>query len=106
MIEPAGVSISLSVSIAAVALGSIALLIATVALALIIGLKNSTHQVVWKPMEPKEMEDPFAKEEVEFPDLSELVGQQNPNKKFNNEIPVEEEPFNDPTDVFETSNKF
>lgn len=76
-----------------------ALTIGCVALAFVIGLKNSTHQVVWKPVETEKL-DPFALTE----DEEEEVFETNPNKRikkekpfepYKNDLPQKEEPFLD-----------
>lgn len=76
----------------AIVIGSIALLLSCVSISLIMGIKNSTHQVVWKELEPKVEEDAFHYEETppEF----------NPNKR------MKKEEFTDLNDPAETANNW
>jgi hypothetical protein len=80
------------IAIASVIIASIALLISCVSLCLFIGIKNSTHQVVWKEVEPKNEVDDLFEDAIE---------EQNPNKRVKRE-----EPFYDPTDPTETANNW
>ncbi|MBA3754831.1 MAG: hypothetical protein H0X02_00750 [Nitrosomonas sp.] len=94
-------SIELITAIVALIIGGAALTVASTALAFIIGLKNSTHQVVWKPLEPEKVEadDSFSTEIQE-----DAVVLNNPNKRFKNVIKKDEEPFADVSDPAVTSN--
>jgi hypothetical protein len=84
------------ISCLAILFSLVALGVGVAALALVIGLKNSTHQVVWKPIEPEEkQEDPFVSFDEEIKDM------ENPNKR----IP-KEEPFADLSDPAVTSNNW
>lgn len=96
-------SIELIFAIVAVIIGGIALCLSTISLALIVGVKNSTHQVVWKPLdEPRVDEaDQFTED---GPDTSNVLN--NPNKKFKNEIPKEEPEFADLSSPEVTSNQW
>lgn len=91
------------ISALALILAVIALIVALAALAFIIGVKNSTHQVVWKPVEPAEsQDDPFS---TGSPDEDETEFDENPNKrfkKFTNDVKTEE-PFVDLDDPSEVS---
>jgi hypothetical protein len=75
-----------------------ALIIGCVALSFVIGLKNSTHQVVFKPVDETKEMDPF------FPEVEEkaedLLGE-NPNKRIK-----KEESFADLSDPNVTSNNW
>lgn len=64
----------------------------TIALILVYGMKNSTHQVVWKNVTPpEENTDPFAGEHDE-----EEVGE-NPNKKIKKSKVDDDVDLSDPT---------
>lgn len=89
-------SLVLGIGIAALIIGTLALIAGGAALAIVIGLKNSTHQVVWKPLEPEKHEDPFT-EEAEEEELTE-----NPNKRIKRQN--DEEDFADLDDPTVTSN--
>lgn len=72
--------VELALAIVAVIIGGTALTVGSIALAIVIGIKNSTHQVVWKSLEePKKGEDdPFEEDmDEQFADLD-----VNPNKKL------------------------
>lgn len=86
-------SAELIFAIVATIIGGLALAISTIALALIVGIKNSTHQVVWKPLEEPKQDDPFAFEPEEEENLL-----NNPNKRFKNDLPKEEPEFADLSD--------
>ena len=97
-------------SIAAI-LSTVALIIGCVALTFVIGVKNSTHQVVWKEADPHKNDDPFTEDEEDFEIQSEPI--ENPNKrikpttykKFENaELLKAEESFRDLDDPSITSN--
>jgi hypothetical protein len=77
-----------------------ALTVACVALAYVIGLKNSTHQVVWKPVDPAEA-DPFTAQAEEEEETEEFKPYENPNKRIK---PAAEEDFADLSDPSVTSN--
>jgi arylsulfatase A-like enzyme len=66
-----------AIALSALIMASIAAMAAFVSISLVVGLKNSTHQVVWKQMEEPKVDsfDPFAtgEEEKEFGE--------NPNKR-------------------------
>jgi hypothetical protein len=86
-----------------------ALIVGTAALAMVIGLKNSTHQVVWKPLEPPKDEDPFAAILGEEPDEVELEGLHpslNPNKRKKKEESKPAEEFADLDDPSVSSNNW
>jgi ABC-type metal ion transport system substrate-binding protein len=90
-------SIEFVVAIVAMIVAGIGLTVATISLALIVGVKNSTHQVVWKPVEaPSEEEEEEILNEVNF------QSDENPNKKFKQ--PKVEEPFSDLSDPLVSSN--
>lgn len=87
--------------VAALALfiAAVAFVMATIALILVYGMKNSTHQVVWKNVTPpEENNDPFAVDREE-----EEVGE-NPNKKLNKTKKVKAEDDVDLSDPTVTSN--
>lgn len=71
-------SILIALIITAILLSLAALIIGCVALTFIIGVKNSTHQVVWKEADPAKNVDPFADEIDEV----ETVETMNPNTRF------------------------
>ena len=72
-------SISLILGISALAVSIAGLVVGCIALSAVIGLKNSTHQVTWKEIEPaKEADDPFQVEE-------EPIAEMNPNKRIKTE---------------------
>lgn len=91
------------VSIVAILFALVALIVACVSLAFVIGVKNSTHQVVWKSAEPESI-DPFTAEEDDLP----TIQNENPNKRFkkfeNAELSKTEEEFADLDDPGITSN--
>lgn len=91
-------SVELIFAIVATIIGGLALTLSTVALALIVGVKNSTHQVVWKPVEQPEQDE---EDDVFTQEPENLLN--NPNKKFKNEIPKEEPEFADISDPSVTS---
>lgn len=97
-------NVLLVISLVAAVLATVALIIGCTALAFVIGVKNSTHQVVWKEAEPLKNDDPFADEEVEI----ETVETDNPNKRFkkfeNAELLKTETTFRDLDDPGVTSN--
>lgn len=88
-------AIVMALSIAAITLSTVALVIGGAALAFVIGVKNSTHQVVWKPVEPTtlEAESDEDEEEEEIPAV-------NPNKR------VVREELHDLDDPKESSNNW
>lgn len=78
-----------------------AITLSCISISMIVGFKNSTHTIEWKPLEtPKVEDDPFLSTEDE--DLSVY---ENPNKRkpkafkinnpFPSEVQKEEEPFLD-----------
>lgn len=71
-------SITLILGISALAVSIAGLVIGCLALSAVIGLKNSTHQVTWKEIEPAKAEDPFQVEE-------EPIAEMNPNKRIKTE---------------------
>ena len=90
--------VSIVLPITSILFSLVALVIGCTALAFVIGLKNSTHQVVWKPMGPPK--DPFlADEEKE----AEVPGD-NPNRRLKRE--EDTEPLVDLDDPNITSNQW
>jgi len=85
------------IAIVAVIVGGVALTVGTIALSLVIGIKNSTHQVIWKPLE-----EPKTPEEVEDEDPFIYSEAENPNKKIKPKD--DEEDFADLSDPSVTSN--
>jgi hypothetical protein len=73
-------TMTLVLSIVAIVLSIIALIIGCAALAFVIGLKNSTHQVVWKEAEVPKSDDPFQMDDEEFENES-IEEIANPNKR-------------------------
>lgn len=96
-------SLELIMAIVAVIIGGAALTVGSFALAIVVGIKNSTHQVVWKPLE-----EPKADEADVFGTVAEELDNvlNNPNKKFKNETPTEDPEFADLSDASVTSNKW
>lgn len=89
-------------SIVATLVSIAALLIGCVALAFVVGLKNSTHNVVWKAAPVSS--DPFAGEEKE--DDEEITAEINKRfkKHANEELKPADAPFVDMDDATVTSN--
>lgn len=87
-------------SISALSISIVALIIGCVALAFVIGLSRSTHQVVWKEANPKETDeiDPFQVPD----DFSVQVNlEENPNKRIKkkeDDSKVKEESFEEITE--------
>lgn len=73
------INMLLVLSIVAILVATAALIVGSMALASVIGLKNSTHQVVWKEAGPKVSADPFEAPDLEDEPEEMLV---NPNKKI------------------------
>ena len=90
----------LIVSTLAILFSLIALIVSVVSLAFVIGLKNSTHQVVWKPVDEPKDDDPFDFNNNLYPEDEELV---NPNKRIKKEVKEDEEDLVDLTDPTVTS---
>lgn len=90
----------LAISIASLSLSIVSLILSTIAIAVIVGFKNSTHKIEWKPL-PTHEDDPFKLIDDDLPF-------ENPNKrKIKNPFPKEEvkedESFVDLDDPNETS---
>jgi hypothetical protein len=76
------VNILIGLTVAAIVIAFAGLIVGTVALAFVIGVKNSTHTVSWK--EAPTMADPFAAEQAESePEVLENVNKR--YKKFSND---------------------
>jgi Trk-type K+ transport system membrane component len=86
------------VSAVALVLATISLAAGVAALSMVIGIKNSTHQVVWKPVE-EVSPDPFIDSLVE--ETMEPVLGENPNKRKARTV---EEAFADMDDPTISSN--
>jgi hypothetical protein len=90
-------SVVLGIGIAALILAILALVAGGAALAYVVGMKNSTHQVVWKDVEPpKETED-------DDPFIYDPPIDANPNKKIKTK-PKEDDDLVDLDDPAVTSN--
>lgn len=89
-----------TVALTAIILSTLSLLLSTVAVAFVVGFKNSTHTIEWKPLTPPEEEkDPFTEEPID-----ETL---NPNKRkprIKNPFPVEEVKEEDPFIDFDDPN--
>lgn len=90
-------------------LSCIAILLSCIGLAIIVGLKNSTHKIEWKTLEP------VKEEQEEFTELDgEPMMVTNPNKKISRlqpfepfpPPPKEEEPFFDEEDPNNVSHDY
>jgi len=92
-------SIEMIIALVALIVGGAGLIVGSFALALIVGVKNSTHQVLWKNVEP-----PAEKEEEDDPFIygPPLEQEENPNKKLKNKN--DDEDFADLSDPEVTSN--
>lgn len=104
--------ILIALSLTAIFLSAVALALSCAAIAAIVGFKNSTHTIEWKPLETAKVDDdPFA-----VPDEEEIANMDNPNKrkpksfKIVNPHPTEavkeEEFFADLDDPNETANNW
>lgn len=93
------------VSVVAILFALVALVVGCIALSIVVGVKNSTHQVVWKSLEPEKL-DPFG--EIDGDEDEEIDQNVNPNKRFkkfeNAELEKTEEEFADLDDPGITSN--
>lgn len=92
-------NVMIAMCIASILLCFISLTLSCISIAMVVGFKNSTHKIEWKPLPAQD--DPFLKYEDELPF-------ENPNKrKIKNPFPKEEvkedEPFADLDDPNETS---
>lgn len=98
--------VNLAISISSLALSIISLILSTVAIGVIIGFKNSTHTIEWKPLDTKPVsDDPFESPEVEAEKLYNPLKRKIPNP-FPTEAPVKDDSFADLEDPNETSNNW
>lgn len=103
-------SYELVLAIVAVIIGGAGLTVASIALAFTIGIKNSTHQVIWKPVEEPKAFDSDDDDAPPVPGFEGMLDG-NPNKKikfekFENNIPKDEAEFADLSDPSVTSNNY
>lgn len=91
-------SLVLGVSIAALIIAILGLIVGAGALILVLAMKNSTHQVVWKPLEPESQPDPFTAEEEDEEEI------ENPNKRIKGKAKNDQEDFADLDDPTVSSN--
>lgn len=95
--------VELSLAIVAVIIAGVGLTIGSTALAIVIGIKNSTHQIVWKDQVPptKDDVDPFGESFELSGDDQEY---ENPNKKLKKQEKKEDEVHPDLEDMTSASN--
>jgi hypothetical protein len=100
----------LSVLLLTIPLSCIAILLSCVAIAVVVGLKNSTHRIEWKTLDTANAESPEESEDMD----EEGMMEENPNKRRLKNAPFapfpdppkEEEPFFDEDDPNNTSHDY
>lgn len=98
-------SVVLGIGVAALILATIALVVGGLSLAFVVGLKNSTHNVVWKDVAPNTLGGSGEEAEEESEDPFVYSPEENPNKKIKAKtIENDEEDFADLSDPSVTSN--
>lgn len=100
--------------LASIPLSCIAILLASLSIAITVGLKNSTHRIEWKTWSPDQKERGVSNDEEED-DGEPMIAEVNPNKRVQKnppfepfpEVKIEEDkPFFDDEDPNNTSHEW